>query len=120
MMANGRMDCLMAKENLFMMMGPCTRDVSSKDMPNVCRQFTFTTLAHFIEGRSKTVKLTDRVNCPRTSSILRESGPKTYPMEREGKYTDRIPITRVILFKEERKDWGFTIGVQKSITQDNL
>ena len=120
MMVNGRMDCPMAKGNWFMMMGPCTRDVSSRDMPNVCRLFTFTTLAHFIEDKSRTARPTDKVNCPLTSSILRESGPKTYPMAREGKYTDRIPIMKVILFKEERKDWGFTIGVQKSITQDNL
>jgi hypothetical protein len=115
MMVSGRMDCLMGKANLFMMMGLCMKAALSKGMLTVNRLFIFIGMAHFIEAKSRAIRLTARVNSQLTNSITRAGGLMTCHMARAGKSMALIPTLRVNLSKAKKKDLEFTIGTPRNI-----
>ncbi len=115
MMVSGRMACLMDKANLFMMMDPCMKGALNRGMPTVSRPFIFIAQAHFIEAKSKAIRLTARVNYQLTNSITRAGGPMTCHMARAGKSMALIPTFRANSSKAKKKDLEFTIGTPRNI-----
>jgi hypothetical protein len=84
-------------------------------MPTVSRPFIFIAQAHFIEARSRAIRLTARVNSQLTNSITRAGGLMTCHMARAGKSMARIPTLRVNLSKAKKKDLEFIIGTPRNI-----
>lgn len=115
MMASGRMACPMDKGNSFMMMAPCMKGALNRGMPTVNRPFIFIGQAHFIEAKSRAIRLTAKVNSQLTNSITRAGGPMTYHMVRAGKSMALIPTLRANSSKEKKKDLEFTIGTPRNI-----
>lgn len=100
-----------------MMMGPCIKGVSSTGMRTVSKRYIFTRPAHFIEAKSRLIRLTVRDNCRLISFITKANGSMTCHMEKAGRYTEPTHTLRASSSTAKSKASVCTTGTPKNTTQ---